>query len=131
MRNQSQSAKRTLVVAIGFAVAVLVSASSAWATTAPPGTNTSGVEKPLRPTSDVALASGDLRVAVERLRAGNSAPASIAGLVDDGSVRVEILHELGAAGLQGLVARLGGARLRPIDANTAEAVIPYERLEAL
>jgi hypothetical protein len=131
MRNQSQSAKRTLVVAIGFAVAVLVSASSAWATTAPPGTNTSGVERPLRPTSDVALASGDLRVAVERLRAGNSAPASIAGLVDDGSVRVEILHELGAAGLQGLVARLGGARLRPIDANTAEAVIPYERLEAL
>jgi hypothetical protein len=127
----ARATTRTLLLATGLALgAVMLLATPAWATRAS-SQQLQGLGASLRPPSDVALASGDLRTTVERLRAGRSAPVGVAALVDDGSVRVEILHQLGATGLADLVARVGGQRLRPIDASTAEAVIPYGQLEAL
>ena len=76
------------------------------------------------------LASGSLRTAVARLEAGKAAPASV-DMVGREGIRIEILHSLGAGALRDLVDRLGGTRLRPVDASTAEAVVPYDELEAL
>ncbi len=76
------------------------------------------------------LASGELRAAVARLEAGKAAPAGV-DMVGREGIRIEILHSLGAGTLSELVGRLGGSRLRPVDATTAEAVVPYDELEAL
>jgi Subtilase family len=122
---------RTLFLATGFAFAAVSTWVAPASATEAPKAQLAGLGASLRPASDVALASGELRATVERLRAGRPAPAGVADLVDDRTVRVEVLHRLSAPALQDLLARLGAVGLRRIDANTAEALVPYERLEAL
>ena len=63
-------------------------------------------------------------------RPARRAPAGV-DMVGREGIRIEILHSLGAGALSELVGRLGGSRLRPVDATTAEAVVPYDELEAL
>jgi hypothetical protein len=76
------------------------------------------------------LGSSELRSTLSRLAAGKAAPTGV-DIVHGDDVRVEILHSLSAPGLRSLVARLGGSQLRPIDGQTAEAIVPVAMLDEL
>jgi hypothetical protein len=82
------------------------------------------------PATKDGLASSALRDTVARLAAGKAAPAGI-DIVHRDDVRVEILHSMSAPDLRSLVARLGGSRLRQVDGQTAEAIVPVAMLDEL
>ena len=125
------SGARLRLTAVAVLVACVGFASFADATE---GTGPYGVQSldagPARAKSAVPLASGALRETVARLSSGQPAPQGV-DLGPGGSVRVEVLHRLGAAGVSGLLAQLGVTRIRTVGDDLAEAFVPVERLVEL
>jgi len=115
-----------------FVVLLLVSCFSAQAQQPPVLTH--GDEQavdiePLRPTSSVALASGTLRSAVERLQRGQTAGLGID--VVDSKIRVEVLHDLGSSEIRAVITDLGGTVEGEIEGVLVQALVPFDRLVAL
>ena len=115
-----------------FVVLLLVSCFSAQAQQPPPlsrgGEQTVRIQS-VRPASSVALASGALRSAVERLQRGQTAGLGI-GVVDS-KIRVEVLHTLESAEIRSLITDLGGTVEGEVEGVLVQALVPFDRLVAL
>jgi hypothetical protein len=74
------------------------------------------------------LASSALRRAVEQLERGNGAAAGTGVQVLGGSVRVEVLHNMGEENITALVERLGGSVDDGVLPGLVQALVPYDRL---
>jgi hypothetical protein len=129
---------RRTVKALGLVLALAVAASLLLAWPPPQVTQSQGRPdlhstqqidvQPERPPSSVSLASGALRLAVERLQQGRTAAPDIQ--VVDGKIRVEILHSLSSSQIRDVVTSLGGSVEGEIE-GLVQAVMPFDRLEAL
>jgi len=82
-----------------------------------------------RPPSSVALASGALRSAVERLQRGQTAGLGID--VVGSKIRVEVLHDLESSEIRAVITDLGGTIEGEVHGLLVQALVPFDRLEAL
>jgi hypothetical protein len=121
-----------MVAAIVGTVSVVLAAPSPQVVQSQGSPDLSGKQqidlRPERPPSSVSLASGALRSAVERLRQGRAAAPDVQ--VVNGKIRVEILHDLSSSQIRDVVTALGGVVEGQIE-GMAQAVVPFDRLEAL
>jgi subtilisin family serine protease len=85
--------------------------------------------QPARPASSVALASGALRAAVERLDRGQTVGLGID--VVGSKIRVEVLHDLESSEIRSVISGLGGTVEGEVEGVLVEALVPFDRLEAL
>jgi hypothetical protein len=85
--------------------------------------------QPARPASSVALASGALRSAVERLERGQALSPGID--VVGNKIRVEVLHTLESAEIRRVIADLGGTVEGEVEGVLVQALVPFDRLVAL
>jgi hypothetical protein len=83
----------------------------------------------IRGPSTVALSSGKLREAVERLQTGLGPPSGVEAV--GSRIRVEIIHSLGAEAIKNLVRGLGGAEEGTAAGGLAQALVPFDRLVEL
>jgi len=115
-----------------FVVLLLVSCLSAEAQQPP--VLTRGDEQAVhiqlpRPTSSVALASGALRSAVERLQRGQTLGPAVD--VVDSKMRVEVLHDLESSEIRAVITDLGGTVEGEVEGVLVQALVPFDRLVAL
>jgi uncharacterized repeat protein (TIGR01451 family) len=85
--------------------------------------------QPVRPESSVALASGALRAAVERLERGETTALGVD--IVGAKIRVEVLHSLESSEIRAVIAGLGGTVEGEIDGVLVQALVPFNKLEAL
>jgi hypothetical protein len=85
--------------------------------------------EPVRPASSVALASGALRAAVERLDRGQTAGLGID--VVGSKIRVEVLHTLDSSEIRSVITDFGGTVEGEVEGILVEALVPFDRLVAL
>ena len=85
--------------------------------------------QPARPASSVALASGALRSAVERLQRGQTVGPAID--VVDGKIRVEVLHNLESSDIRAVITDLGGTVEGEVEGVLVQALVPFDQLAAL
>ena len=85
--------------------------------------------EPVRPQSSVALASGVLRAAVERLQQGQTTGLGVD--VVGTEIRVEVLHSLDSSEIRAVIAGLGGTVEGEVEGVLVEALVPFDKLEAL
>jgi subtilisin family serine protease len=115
-----------------FAVLLIVSCFSAEAQQPPVLTheNEQAVHiQPARPASSVALASGALRSAVERLERGQTLGPAVD--VVDSKMRVEVLHDLESSEIRAVITDLGGTVEGEVEGVLVQALMPFDRLVAL
>jgi hypothetical protein len=85
--------------------------------------------QPARPASSVALASGALRAAVERLQRGETTGLGVD--VVGAKIRVEVLHSLESFEIRAVITGLGGTVEGEVEGVLVQALVPFDRLEAL
>lgn len=85
--------------------------------------------QPAQPKNSVALASGVLRAAVQRLRQGQTTGLGVD--VVGSKIRVEVLHSLDSSEIRNVIAAFGGAVEGEVEGVLVEALVPFNRLEAL